>query len=191
MSNEVTRDELEKMVKRLRKVLKSNKKTIKNFNTEKGKEYGKPPKDKRKGTSKCKKIECYNCEGVGHYATECTSPKDIKKSMQATWSDTESEKSESSSSFDEARYDQKDFLAFIASNNFVCDNEKIHDDLHVDNTSKSGCEIDVDYIENLANEHQNLINKFMKNLDVLDAQKAKINSLDEEKKKKIGKNSIS
>ena len=151
------------------KVLKSNKKTIKNFNTEKGKEFGKPPKDKRKGTSRGKKIECYNCGGVGHYTTECTSPEDIKKSMQATWSDTESEKSESSSSSDEARYDQKDFLAFTASNNFVCDNEKIHDDLHVDSASESECEIDVAYVENLANEHQNLINKFMKNLDVLDA----------------------
>ena len=82
-------------------------------------------------------------------------------------------------------------MAFIASNNFVCDKKKIHDDLHVDSASESECEIDVDYIENLANEHQNLINKFMKNLDVLDAQKTKINSLDEEKRIFFRKKSFS
>ena len=69
--------------------------------------------DKEKGSSKGKKIECYNCEGMGHYANDCPSPKDIKNSMQATWSDTNSKESASTTSED-ARYDANDFLAFVA-----------------------------------------------------------------------------
>lgn len=39
-----------------------------------------------------KKIECFNCGGLGHFFIHFPSPKDIKKSMQTTWSDTNSKK---------------------------------------------------------------------------------------------------
>ena len=50
---------------------------------------------------------------MGHYANDCPIPKDVKKSMQITWSDTNSEESASIAS-EETRYDPNDFLAFIA-----------------------------------------------------------------------------
>ena len=76
----------------------------------------------------------------------------------------------------------------MASKNSTCIDEKsVDDDLHNTDASDSDCEIDDDYIENLAIEHQTVIEKYMKNLDVLDDHKAKINSLVEEKKKFLEK----
>ena len=37
--------------------------------------------DKGKGSFKGKKIECFNCGVLGHYANDCPSPKDAKKFM--------------------------------------------------------------------------------------------------------------
>ena len=47
-SEDISKDELANMARKLGKVLKSNKKIIKNFNTEKMRETGKPSKDIRK-----------------------------------------------------------------------------------------------------------------------------------------------
>ena len=56
---------------------------------------------KGKGSSRGKKVEYFNCGGLGK-AHDYPSPKDIKKSMQATWSDTDSEES-ASITFENAR----------------------------------------------------------------------------------------
>ena len=68
---------------------------------------------------------------MGHYAYDCPSSKDIKKSMQATWSDTNSKESASTTSQD-ARYDPNDLLAFIASVESVhvsnCDSDSDDDE---------------------------------------------------------------
>ena len=53
----------------------------------------KRPNEKGKGSSKDKKIQCFICEGLRPYAQDCPSSKKIKKSMQATWSDTNFKKS--------------------------------------------------------------------------------------------------
>ena len=80
----------------------------------------------RKGSFKGNKVECFNCRGVGHYSQDCPSPNDIKNSMQATWSDSNSVESASIISKD-ARYDLNDMLAFVASmepvNNSDCDSD--------------------------------------------------------------------
>ena len=71
---------------------------------------------------------------MGHYAYDCPSSKDIKKSIQATWSDTNSEESATTTSQD-ARYDPNDLLAFIASVEFVHDSDydcDSHDDEFID-----------------------------------------------------------
>ena len=88
--------------------------------------HEKSSNDKGKGFSKGKKIECFKCGGLWHYANDCPSLKDIKKSMQATLSNIDYEESASTASED-ARYNPNDFLAFIASVESVydsdCDND--------------------------------------------------------------------
>ena len=49
----------------------------------KGKKSEKIFKEKDKRFSKGKKINCFNCGGLGHISSDCLSPKDIKKSMLA------------------------------------------------------------------------------------------------------------
>ena len=109
--------------------MKFNKKFFKKIkNLEKGKRPNEQSsKEKDKGFSKGKKVECFNYRGLWHFATNCPSPKDIKKSMQDIWSDTNYEESNSTTSENVRRYDPNDFLVFIASMKSVhdsdCDND--------------------------------------------------------------------
>ena len=105
MSYNITKDELAHMAKRIKKVMKFNKRFYKN------QEFGKW-KDlmnnhlmrKEKAFSK----ECFNYGELWHFAIDCPIPKDIKNSMQATWSDTDFEKS-ASITFEDAKYDPNGF----------------------------------------------------------------------------------
>ena len=82
MPYNITRDELVHMAKRTKKVMKFNKKFYKNQESRKRKILiEKSFKENDKGFSKGKKVECFNCGGMGHFAIDCLSLKDIKKSM--------------------------------------------------------------------------------------------------------------
>ena len=89
--------------------------------------------------------------------------------MQATWSNTNSEESASTTSED-ARYDPNDLLAFIAFMELVHDSD---DDEFTD-------EQRVEFLSNLVVEHERLIKSYMKNNDILEAHKNKIDVLDVE-----------
>ena len=105
MPHNITRDGLAHMAERIKKVMKFNKKFYKNQESKKWKRPNEQSsKEKDKGSSKCKKIECFNSGGLGHIAIDYSNPKDIKKSMQTTWSDTDFEESGYTTSKD-ARYD--------------------------------------------------------------------------------------
>ena len=56
------------------------------------------PLKKRIKISPKVKIEYFNYGGLGHFATCCPISKDIKKPMQDTWSDMDSEESDSTTS---------------------------------------------------------------------------------------------
>ena len=131
--------------------------------------------DKGKGSFKGKKIECFKCGGLGHYANDCPSLKDIKKSMQATWSNIDSEES-ASTTFEDARYDPNDFLAFIASVEFVydsdCDNDS--DDEFTDDQR-------VEFLSNLVAEYEKLFKSYLKDHNILEAHKNKITMLNVKK----------
>ena len=130
---------------------------------------------KGKGSSKGKKVECFNYRGLGHYAQNCLSPKDIKKSMQATWSDLDSEKSASIASED-ARYNPNDMIPFVASmepmNDIDCDSDSNDDEF----TNEQR----VEFLNNLVVEHERLIKSYMKNNYILEAHKNKIDVLNAE-----------
>ena len=65
-----TIDELAHMAKkRIKRVMKFNKKFYKNQESRKGKRPNEQSSnEKRKGSSKGKKVECHNCGGLGYYA---------------------------------------------------------------------------------------------------------------------------
>ena len=84
---------------------------------------------------------------MGHFSIDFTNPKDIKRSMQATWKDIDSKESDSTTSKD-AWYEQNDFLAFVVSLNFVHDSD-------CDCTNEQN----VAYLNNLVVEHDNLIKR--------------------------------
>ena len=112
--------------------MKFNKRFYKNQDLGKGKRPNEQSFNKKeKGFSKVKKVECFNCGGVRHYSQDCPSPKDIKKFMQATMSDSNFEESVSTTSKD-ARYNPNDMLAFVASmelvNDIDCDSNSDDDE---------------------------------------------------------------
>ena len=86
--------------------MKFNKRFYKNQKSRKEKRPNEQSSnEKEKGSSNVKKVECFNCGGLGHYyAHDYPSSEDIKKSMQATWTDTDSKESASTTSKD-AKYD--------------------------------------------------------------------------------------
>ena len=66
--------------------MKFNRRFYNNQESKKGKRPNKQTikmssNDKGKGSFKGKKIECFNGGGIGHYANNCPSPKNIKKFM--------------------------------------------------------------------------------------------------------------
>ena len=80
MINDLTRDELAHMAKRIKRAMRLTKKTNKDQESGKRKSTNKFSKENYKGTSKDKKIKCSNYGGLRHFATNCPSsnPKDMK-----------------------------------------------------------------------------------------------------------------
>ena len=70
------------MAKNIKRVMNLNKRFYKNQESRKGKSPNEQSSnEKGKGSSKGKKVECFNYRGLGHYAQDCPNPKDIKKFM--------------------------------------------------------------------------------------------------------------
>ena len=95
--------------------------------------------------------------------------------MQATWSDTTSEESVFIA-FEDVRYDPNDLLSFIASMEFVHDSDCDCDSDDNEFTDEQR----VEFLSNLV-EHETLIKSYMKNNDILDAHKNKIDVFNAEK----------
>ena len=156
MPYNITRDELGHMAKRIKKVVKFNKRFYKNQESRIGKRPNEQSsKENDKGSSNAKKVECFNCGGLGHFTIEYPNPKDIKKSMQATWSDIESKES-NSTTFENARYNPNDFLDFIASMKTVHDS-----DCDDDSDNEFIDEQKAAFLNNLFVEHEKLIKNYL------------------------------
>ena len=95
--------------------------------------------------------------------------------MQATWSDSDFEHS-ASTTFEDARYNPNDMLAFVAfmkhENDSNCDSDGGHDEFTDEQKVK--------FFDNLIIEHEILIKSYMKNhevknkIDVLNAEKSNL-----------------
>lgn len=95
--------------------------------------------------------------------------------MQAIWSDTDSKESVSIT-FEDARYDPNNFLAFIAFMEFVHDN-----DCDSDSDDEFTDEENVEFLNNLVVELEKPIKSYLKDNDILEAHKTKIDVLNIEK----------
>ena len=95
--------------------------------------------------------------------------------MHATWSDINFEESASRASKD-ARYDPNDFLALIVSMEFVNDN-----DCDSDSDDEFTNEQRVEFLSNLVIEHEKLIKSNLKDHDILEAHRNKIDMLNVDK----------
>ena len=115
-------DKLAHMAKQIKPSMILKTRSNKNQDSIKGKQINNSSKEKDKGISKGKRIECFNYGGLGHFAIDCLSPKDIKKSMHAIWSDTYFDESDSMTSKD-VRYNQNEFLTFVAFIDLVHDSD--------------------------------------------------------------------
>ena len=83
MPYDITSDELAHMAKRINRVMKLYKRLYKNQESRKWKGPNEQSSnEKRKGSSKGEKVECFNYGILGHYAQDCPSLKYAKKSMQ-------------------------------------------------------------------------------------------------------------
>ena len=156
--------------------MRFNKRLYQNQESGKGKRPNKQSSnEKRKSSSKGKKIECYNCGGLRHYDNDCSSPKDAKKFMLATWSNMDFEESASTTS-ENARYDPNNLLAFIASM------ESMHDsDYDSDSDDEFTDDQKAKFLSNIVVEHEKLIRNYLNDHDILEAHKNKIDMLNVEK----------
>ena len=93
----------------------------------------------------------------------------------ATWSETDFDDS-ASIAFEDARYDLNDFLAFIASVEFVHDS-----DYNSDSDDEFNDEQKAEFLSNLVIEHEKLIKNYLKDHDILEAHKNKTDILNLEK----------
>ena len=163
MSYNIARDELAHLAKKIKKVMKFNKRFYKNQESGKGKRLNeqtpqKSSNDKGKGSSKGKKIECFNYRGLRQSSNDCPSSKDVKKFMQATWSDIDFKKSASTTSED-TRYDLNDFLVFITLVKFVYDSD-------CDSDYEFANEQMVEFLSNLIIEHKKVIKSYLKDHNI-------------------------
>ena len=69
------------MAKQIKQAMRLRGRSNKNQDFGKGKQMNKYFKENEKGFSNGKEIDCFNYGGLGHFATNCPNPKDIKKSM--------------------------------------------------------------------------------------------------------------
>ena len=88
--------------------------------------------------------------------------------MQSTWSETNYEES-GSTTFEDAKYDPNDFLAFVASVESMHDSECDSDNEFID------VKKDV-FLDNVV-EHEKLIKNYLRDHDILEAHKTKIDVL--------------
>ena len=95
--------------------------------------------------------------------------------MQATWSDSIFEDN-ASTTFEDSRYNSNDMLAFVASikheNDSECDSVSDDEEFTYDQRTE--------FFDNLVVEHEKSIKSYMKNHEILNAHKNKIDVLNDE-----------
>ena len=72
-------------------------------------------KEKRKIQGNSKRVQCYKCQGFGHFAQECPTRLRKKKALAITWDDESKSDKDESDNEDQGEKGHKQFLAFMAA----------------------------------------------------------------------------
>ena len=147
--------------------MKFFKKINRKQNSRNGKRVENNFKEIDKGFFKGRKIECFNCGGLGHLSSDYPSPKDIKKSMQATQNGMK-DKSDSMA-FQGLQNDYLPFIAYVDSKHDLDSDYEFNDDKNAY------------FLENMVNEYQHLIQSHIKVNTTYESPKSDIGLPNEEK----------
>ncbi|KAK1554142.1 hypothetical protein Q3G72_008355 [Acer saccharum] len=145
------------LVRKFRKFMRKGAKPSGKYSRDKEVKKSFTPPHERSGHAKSnRKVQCFKCKKLGHYASECPSgdsKKDKKgKAMAATWSEDDSS-SEEESSNDKSSSDEEivsNFVAFTASHSTLEDVNQDSLDKEVDPSHQECLNDNPTYIDLLA-----------------------------------------
>ncbi|KAK0577855.1 hypothetical protein LWI29_001209 [Acer saccharum] len=150
-------EEMALLVRKFRKFMRKGAKPSGKFSREKEVKKSFTPPHERSGHAKSnRKVQCFKCKKLGHYASDCPSgdtKKDKKgKAMAATWSEDDDSSDEESSSGESSSEEGlvSNFVAFTASHSILEDVCQDSLDKEVDQNHQGCLSENATYIDLLA-----------------------------------------
>ncbi|KAK0588538.1 hypothetical protein LWI29_002284 [Acer saccharum] len=150
-------EEMALLVRKFRKFMRKGAKSSGKYSRDKEVKKSFTPPHERNGHAKSnRKVQCFKCKKLGHYASDCPSgdsKKDKKgKAMAATWSEDDASSDEESSS-DESSSEEElvsNFVAFMASHSTLDDVNQDLLDKEIDQSHQECLSNNPSYIDLLA-----------------------------------------
>ncbi|KAK0604511.1 hypothetical protein LWI29_016360 [Acer saccharum] len=150
-------EEMALLVRKFRKFMRKGAKSSGKYSRDKEVKKSFTPPHERSGHAKSnRKVQCFKCKKLGHYASDCPSgdsKRDNKgKAMAATWSEDDASSDEESSS-DESSSEEElvsNFVAFMASHSTLEDVNQDSLDKEIDQSHQECLNDNPSYIDLLA-----------------------------------------
>ncbi|KAK0604974.1 hypothetical protein LWI29_021490 [Acer saccharum] len=184
-------EEMALLVRKFRKFMRKGAKSSGKYSRDKEVKKSFTPPHERSGHAKSnRKVQCFKCKKLGHYASDCPngdSKKDKKgKAMAATWSEDDDSSDEESSS-DESSSEEElvsNFVAFMASHSTLEDVNQDSLDKEIDQSHQECLNDNLTYIDLLAKVNF-LEEKLLREKNALDKKLCEVEGILLEKDRNI------